>query len=148
MIRFEGIETFGLPPEPLFAKLTDAEYLVRSLPDAHVERANREEAVWKLRPKLAFLSGSLETTLSVTSRTPSTASTYAVIGKGVGASSTVAATLTFTATDTGTDVHWVGEITALTGLLKMVPKGLIQSAAERVIRDVWTAVRAAIEAAS
>jgi carbon monoxide dehydrogenase subunit G len=144
MIRFEGVERFDLPPEALFAKLTDAEFLVKSLPDTHIESASAEVAVWKLKPKLAFISGSLETTLSVTGRTPSSQATYTVVGKGVGASSTVAAVLDFTPEGSGTSVHWTGEITALTGLLKLVPKGLIQSAAEKVIADVWTAVRAAV----
>ena len=143
MIRFEGREEFRQTPEDLFAKLTDAAFLVKSLPDAEIESATADVAVWKLRPKLAFISGSLETTLSVTERTPVTTARYTVVGKGVGASSTVVAVLNFAPHDTGTVVTWTGEITALTGLLKLVPKGLIQSAAEKVIADVWAAVHQA-----
>ena len=40
----------------------------------------------------------------------------------------------------GTKVHWTGQITALTGLLKMVPKGLIQSTAAKIIEDIWAGV--------
>ena len=44
--------------------------------------------------------------------------------------------------DGGTLVHWTGALTEVTGLLKMVPKGLLQSTAEKVIGDVWEAVAA------
>ena len=61
---------------------------------------------------------------------------------------TVTTALTLVPTDAGTDVSWVADITALNGLLKMVPRGLIQSAAQKVIADVWQSVRAAVAATS
>ena len=144
MIRFEGVESFGVPLEELFTKLTDAGFLVKALPDSEILSAETDRAVWKLRPKLAFISGSLETTLTVAERTPATEAKYVVVGKGVGATSTVTATLNFTRTEGGSEVNWTGEITALTGLLKLVPQGLIKSAAEKVIADVWAAVHQAV----
>ena len=45
----------------------------------------------------------------------------------------------------GTAVHWTGDLTEVTGLLKMVPKGLLQGAAQKVIDDVWAAVAAKLE---
>jgi uncharacterized protein len=144
MIRFEGREAFSLPQVQLFEKLANAEFLVRSLPDSEILLATADVSVWKLRPKLGFLSGALETTLTVTGREPASRSTYSVVGKGVGASSTVTAVLCYEPSETGTVVAWTAEVTALTGLLKLVPKGLIQSAAEKVIADIWTAVKAAV----
>lgn len=144
MIKFEGAESFAVPPAELFAKLTDAGFLVRSLPDSEVLDAAPDRGVWKLRPKLAFLSGSIETTLTVAGRTPPTSANYVIFAKGVGATSTVTATLTFEPADAGTRVNWVAEITALTGLLKLVPKGLIQATAQKVIADVWAAVHKAV----
>ncbi len=146
MIQFQGSETFPVPVDALYAKLTDAGFLVNSMPDSDVVEATPDRGVWKLRPKLSFLSGSIETTLTVTERTPGQG-LYQIVGKGVGASSTVVATLKFEPADSGSFVNWTGEITALTGLLKLVPKGLIQATAQKVIADVWTAVHAAIKPA-
>ena len=39
-----------------------------------------------------------------------------------------------------TTVRWSGDLVAVTGLLKMVPKGLMEGAAKKVIDDVWAAV--------
>lgn len=144
MIHFEGVESFDQPPAELFAKLADAGFLVKSLPDSEVLEATPDRGVWKLRPKLSFISGTIETTLTVDSRTPPNTASYTIVGKAVGASSTVTATLNFQPSGPGTNVNWVADITALTGLLKLVPKGLIQSAAKKVIEDVWASVRCAL----
>ena len=60
---------------------------------------------------------------------------------GVGSGSTVEAVLTFEPNGAGTKVVWSGEIVTLTGLMKLAPKGLIKSTAEKVIADVWAAIR-------
>jgi carbon monoxide dehydrogenase subunit G len=148
MIHFEGTEEFPtLSPAELYPKLSDAGYLARCLPDAEVTAATPDEAVWKLKPKLAFTAGVIETTLAVAERTPSQAVAFGIIGKGVGATSTVVTALTFHPAETGgTIVNWAADITALTGLLKMVPRGLIQATAQKVIQDVWAAVRKKVEA--
>ena len=57
------------------------------------------------------------------------------------AKSAVDATLTFGPTDNGTSVKWSGNVTELGGLLKLVPQGLIQAAAQKVIADVWASIR-------
>ena len=50
--------------------------------------------------------------------------------------------MTFESTsDGGTRVLWSGDITSLSGLLKLAPKGLIQATAQKVIADVWLAIR-------
>ena len=61
----------------------------------------------------------------------------------MGASSTVETKLEFKEGDGGgTLVHWAGDLVAVTGLLKMVPKGLLEGTAKKVIEDVWAAVEA------
>jgi carbon monoxide dehydrogenase subunit G len=146
MIHFEGDEAFRLSPAVLFPLLADAGYLARCLPDAEVVEAAPDKAVWHLKPRLSFVAGTIETTLAVANRVPGEAVVYTVFGKGVGATSTVGTSLVLIpAADGGTQVHWTADIVALTGLLKMVPKGLVQGTAQSVIRDVWTSVRARIE---
>ena len=139
MIHLEGDKTFPLPIADVSAKLSDAGFLVNCLPDSKVTEATPDKAVWSLRPKLAFMTGSLDATMESTGRDAEKAS-FKIVTKAMGAGSTVEVKLTFAAADGGTAVHWTGDIVAVTGLLKMVPKGLLQGTAQTVIDDVWAAV--------
>lgn len=143
MIHFEGDRSFALPAEEVAAKLSDAAWLVGCLQDAKVTEATPDRAAWKLKPKLSFLAGSLDAAIDVTARDPGRMVAFRIFTKAIGASSTVAATLRFDpAAGAGTTVHWTGDLVEVTGLLKMVPKGLIQATAQTVIDDVWAAVSA------
>ena len=143
MIQFGGTETFPLPQAEVFAKLGDAGFLAGCLPDTEVVRATPDEAEWKSRPKLAFLSGVIDTTAKVTLRQGIEALKYSLTTKAVGSGSTVEAVLTFEpGDDGGTRVRWSSAITSFSGLLKLAPTGLIQATATKVIADVWVAVRA------
>ena len=146
MIHFEGDESFPLPPADVAAKLSDAAFLVGCLPDATVSEATADRAAWKIKPKLAFVSGTLDTVMTATARDPGTAVEFTVHTKAVGAGSTVVTRLAFAPSGGGTAVHWTGDLTEVTGLLKMVPKGLLQGTAEKVVADVWDAVRAKLTA--
>ena len=141
MISFAGTETFPLPLAEVLAKLGDAGFLAGCLPDTEVIRATPDEAEWKSRPKLSFLSGAIDTTARVTERT-ATALKYALTTKAVGSGSTVEAMMALEPAEGGTHVRWSATITGFSGLLKLAPKGLIQATATKVIADVWLAVRA------
>lgn len=142
MIQFAGTETFPLPQAEVFAKLGDAGFLAGCLPDTEVVRATPDEAEWKSRPKLAFLSGVIDTTAKVTLRQGIEALKYSLTTKAVGSGSTVEASLTLELVEGGTLVRWSATITSFSGLLKLAPTGLIQATATKVIADVWVAVRA------
>ncbi|HEY2783343.1 MAG TPA: SRPBCC domain-containing protein [Fimbriiglobus sp.] len=142
MFHFEGVESYPVSPPALYPKLCDAGFLARCLPDAEVVDATMDRAEWKMKPKLSFLTGSLDTTLAVTGRVPGESATFRIHGKTIGAASVTVATLVLRpAVGGGTALHWTADITDRTGLLKMVPAGLIQSAAQKVISDVWAALR-------
>ena len=127
MIHFEGDRSFKLPLAEVAAKLSDAGFLVHCLPDMEVTEATPDRARWKLRPKLSFLTGTLDAEIVAAAREPGQHVTFKVAAKTMGGSSTVVTTLAFQeAADGGTAVHWTGDLTEVTGLLKMVPKGLLQ----------------------
>lgn len=146
MIHFEGEQRFPLPVADVAAKLSDAGFLAQSLPDAQVSEATPDRAAWKLKPKLSFLSGSLDATLTAAARDPGRSVAYRVLARAIGASSTVETRLAFDEAEGGTVVRWSGDLVEVTGLLKMVPKGLLQATAGKVIDDVWAAVRARLAA--
>jgi uncharacterized protein len=142
MIHFEGDRSFSLPITEVALKLSDAGFLVNCLPDSQITEATPDKAVWKLRPKLSFLTGGLNAEMATTAREPGKSVAFKVFTKALGASSTVITNLTFLEAEGGTVVHWTGELTEVTGLLKAVPKGLLQGTAQKVIDDVWAAVTA------
>jgi uncharacterized protein len=146
MIHFEGDRRIPRPLPEVFAKLTDAAFLVGCLPDAKVSELTPDRAVWKLKPKLTFITGGLDAVMDVTQREPTRAAAFRIVKKAIGASSTVTAALQFESVDSGTAIHWTGDLVEVTGLLKMVPKGLLQGTAEKVIEDVWAAIEAKLAA--
>jgi carbon monoxide dehydrogenase subunit G len=147
MAQFEGDRDFRLGPDELFAKLTDARFLVRCIPDVDsVKSAEADHAELVLRPGLAFVRGTLEVMLRIVEAQPPTAARVLISSKGIGTSSEVEARLALAPHSDGTRVHWTAEILSLGGLLKMVPKGLIRGAAEKVLSDAWTSVEQQIAA--
>jgi len=142
MIHFEGDKSFPLPATEVAAKLSDVAFLVGCLPDAQILSVAHDRAAWKIKPTLGFLTGSLNVEMTKTGQEEGKSVAYQVIAKAIGASSTVAITLAFSEVEGHTAVHWTGDVTQVTGLLKMVPTGLLQGSAHKVIEDVWTAVGA------
>ena len=145
MIQFEGVETFTSAPAAVFARLSDAGFVANSLPDAKVITATPDRAEWRVKPKLPFLSGELETVATVTERADETGIKYRLDSKGIGSGTVVEAALVLVAEGSGTKVNWTGSITAMTGLMKLAPKGLVQGAAQKVLADCWAAVRAKLD---
>src|SRR5262249_6300614 len=132
---------FPLPPEALWAKLSDARFLVRCLPDsAPAGEGEAGRAVCKVRPGFAFVRGTLDVTVQVAEAKAPEAVRLQLHSKGVGSSSDVTVTLALAAHEGGTRVHWDAAIEKLGGLLKAVPAGLVQAAAQKVLADVLAGV--------
>ena len=141
MLHFNGYREFSLPPDQLWAKLTDARFLVSCIPDVEsVSEAEADHAALVLRPGLAFVRGSLETTLRIVPVAPPHSAKVLLYSKGIGTYSAVEAGLQLAPQGDGTRVHWTAEVKELGGLLKMVPQGLIRGAAEKVINDLWASI--------
>jgi carbon monoxide dehydrogenase subunit G len=136
-MHHEGDKDFQLPLDFVYAKLSDAAFLVHCLNDVEIVRAEPDVAEWKLRPALAFIAGTLDVSLTISERSPPNSMKATVFSKGIGATSTVETALSFTSADSGTKVHWTLDVTQLTGLLKLAPKSLMQGAAIKVVEDVW-----------
>jgi carbon monoxide dehydrogenase subunit G len=141
MVRFEGDKDFPQPPVELWAKLTDARFLVQCIPDVEsVTEQEADHAVLVLRPGFSFVRGTLDVTLRVVDAVSPASARYVVVSKGIGSSADVEATVALAPEGTGSRVHWTAEVKTLGGLLKMVPSGLIRGAAQKVVNDAWNAV--------
>lgn len=141
MLHFEGTELFPHGPATVFAYLADPARLARALPEHQITAESADAASWKVRPKFAFMAGTLDTTATVLARTPDVAVSYLIVSTGVGSSSTMETHLTLAAHPVGTQVRWTGDLVELGGLLRMVPRGMLQTAALKTIDDLWSAVR-------
>ena len=147
MVRFDGEKDFPQAPAELWAKLTDAHFLVQCIPDVEsVKELEANRAVMVLRPGFSFVRGTLDVTLHVVDAVSPTAARYVIANKGIGSSADVEATVALAPRDAGTRVHWTAEIKTLGGLLKMVPSGLVRGAAQKVVTDVWGAVETKLNA--
>ena len=140
-MQFEGDRDFSLPPGELWPKLSDARFLAGSVANAEaLVVPDADHAEWKVRPALAFVSGTLDTKLHIVERRPEEFIRLLLTSKGIGSAGTTEVRLQLNVQGSGTRVHWTGDIIELTGLLKAVPKGLISAAAQKVIEDIWRGV--------
>lgn len=143
MVQFEGEKQFALPPRDLWPKLSDLQFLVQCLPDvAEVRDVQDKTATLIVRPGLSFMRGELQLVMEKSEEKPPSSAKLALRTKGIGSNSEVVSSIHLLEQAGGTLVRWQAEITQLGGLLKMVPKGLIQGAAQQIINDVMNNVEA------
>src|SRR5262249_28671425 len=111
-MQFEGDKDFPQPPDDLFAKLTDARFLVQCVPGSEsIAKSEPDIGVCTLRPGVSYVRGNLEVTFQVTERVSAKSARWQVRSKGIGSQSVVEATLTFLPLEAGTRIHWAAEVT-------------------------------------
>jgi len=140
-MQFEGDQDFALPPDQVWPRLSDARFLVDSLKNVEeVLQREPDEAAWRVKPAASFIAGTMDTHLQIVERKPPEEMKVVLASKGIGSSSVTTVKLVLMPHESGSRIHWQAEITEMTGLLKMIPKGLIQGTARKVIEDVWAGV--------
>lgn len=139
MLQFEGQKDFPqTPPATAFEKLADAQFLVQCVPDVHeILKQEPKEATLTLRPGFAFIRGTIEVAIQVAETVAPASIKLDLHSKGVGTSSDIEVRLQLAPQEQGTRVTWTIDVKHLGGLLKMVPKGLIKGAAQKVVADAW-----------
>ncbi len=141
-MKFEGDMEFAQNIATLWPRLSDLNYLVYCIPDAKdFKDVTETSAACKVKPSFSFASATLNVNIERVQAEAEKLLQYKMGGKGVGISNEILSTLMFENTESGgTKVHWAAEITKLGGLLKAVPKGLIEGAAQNVIAQIWEGV--------
>lgn len=141
-MKFEGDQDFAQEPTVLWNRLRSAQFLVECIPDATVEgKPTREEAKCSVRPGFSFVRGSLDVVVKILEAVEPSLIRVGLVSKGIGSGSDVEATLNFTPHEKGSRVHWQADIKSMSGLMKMVPTGLIKGAAQKVIEDLLGRVK-------
>jgi len=145
-MNFSGTEHFDCTQADLWARLNDMAFISRVIPDVDkVEHLEPTGFSCKVRPKFAFLTGSLDLNFTIIESKPENRLVVRARGKGIGAAIVVDIEIHLLPTVSGTDLNWTGTIVSREGLLKPVGTGLIQGAAERVIQNLWHKFRAALQ---
>jgi carbon monoxide dehydrogenase subunit G len=143
MLHFEGSRAFSQPVAEVWSKLSDARFLVQCIPGVEaVTVAEPDQAACRLRPGFAFVRGTLDLTLRIVDVVAEKSARLELHSQGIGSTSDVEATLNLEPQGDGTQLQWTADIKQLGGLLKAVPSGLVQAAAQKVIGDAWAAVAA------
>ena len=144
-MQFSGTEEFALERDFVWGRLQDMEFIAQLIPgQTQVDSVQDTSFVCRVRPGFSFLAGSLTLTFDVIESTAPERTKVRVHGKGIGAAVIVEALIRLTPTDPGTTLEWSGELVERRGLLKPISTGLIQAAAEDVIRRFWTSFRSAL----
>jgi carbon monoxide dehydrogenase subunit G len=147
MLHFQGDKDVPAPPVEVTERLGDARFLTQCVPGLEsVRQAEQNCAVCRVRPGLSFVRGTLDITLSILAVVPGVCVRYRVHGKGIGSSNTVEGRIDVSPREGGSRIHWIADVTELGGLLRAVPQGLIQGAAQKVIDDIWANVAAQLTA--
>jgi carbon monoxide dehydrogenase subunit G len=147
MLQFEGTEDLPRSPSDVWPQLNDAGRLAEFIPDREsLKSAAADEAVCVVHPGFSFVRGTLEMTIRVLERKPESEARVNFHSKGVGATSDVEVSFRLEPLGEGTRVHWKAEVKQMTGLLRFAPQGLVRGAAQKVVRDIWTNVRAKLQA--
>lgn len=141
MIKLQGQREYAVSADILWGKLSDLQFLVDCVPDKHDPKlVSPTKAEMIIRPNIAFLKGELTLVMEKTAETPPTAATLTLSTKGIGSTSTVVAQFEVQPAPGGSQLIWSAEVTQLGGLLKAVPKGFIQGAAQKQINDLLTSL--------
>jgi carbon monoxide dehydrogenase subunit G len=141
-LELTGEESFAAPPDQLFGKLVDLEFLAGVLPD--VESCQMLDATTLscvVRPGFSFLRGKLTVTIAVVEQNPPTSARLDVVSKGIGTTSRVDAALQIEPAAAGSLLRWQMQVVERKGLVAAVSKSLIAGAAEEVVRKTMQRVR-------
>ncbi len=140
-MKFAGQETFSQPPSEIWEKVSDLQFMSRFIPDLdRLEEVDSDHLRCRVKPKFAFLTGSLQLQFTVLQRDQPNHLKISIVGKKIGAGLTLEVTLSLL-TDPQTCLNWEAEIQQRTGLLKPIGNSLIQGAAENIIVTLWTSFR-------
>jgi carbon monoxide dehydrogenase subunit G len=136
MIHLQGDKQLAASPAELWKQISNARSLAECVPGVEViNEATADQATCTIRPGFSFVRGTLNLSLQITQRTEATSVQVTLKSKGIGSSAKVEASISLTAHDFGTQLQWTAVINSLGGLLKAIPRGLIQASAQKVVED-------------
>jgi carbon monoxide dehydrogenase subunit G len=146
-LTFGGEETFSVPPERLFAALTDLDQLTKTIPDlVSSEKIDDQTLHCVVRPGFSFLRGTLRLAITIVDRDTPKSASMRIAADGIGAHITIESRLQVDPIEGGSRLTWTAAVVELKGLVATISRGLISAAAERTIKKAWARVHAELDA--
>lgn len=142
-LEFSGEELFAAPPEALFAAMTDVRLIAQCIPDltsSNVIDGQTLECV--VRPGFSFLRGTLKVRIRIEDLQPPNHATSRVESSGIGQSLKLVSRMAIAPAEGGSKLVWQAEVTERKGLVAAISPALIRGAADQVIRQSWSKIRA------
>ena len=148
MVELAGELAIARPVAHTLEILGDAGRLASVLPRIEqLHDVSPERAAWKAHPTTKLFTG----TIDVENERVECGGgrvVYRTVAKGIGGTVALLTRLEVEAADEGhTLVRWHTRIERVTGLLRMVPAGVLRAAGQAGIDDTWRDVQSGIESA-
>jgi carbon monoxide dehydrogenase subunit G len=147
-IELKGEEIFRAEQAEVFGIMSDVRVLARSIPNAENVQVEDEKTVTcVVRPGFSFVRGKLHTRIEIVERIPNDKIVQKMTASGIGLAIETETKLVLLPEAEGgaTRLIWRCNIVKRTGLISMVPAGVIQGAAEKTIADGWVELRKHVE---
>ena len=146
-LTFGGSVWFSVPPERLFAALTDLDELAATIPDlVSSQRIDDRTLHCVVRPGFSFLRGTLRLAISIVDLQSPQLARMSIAADGIGTHIAVESQLHIEAADAGSKLDWTASVVELKGLVATVSRPLISAAAERTLQNAWAKIHAKLDA--
>lgn len=148
MVELAGELAIARPMAHTLEILGDAGRLASVLPRIEqLHDASPERAAWKAHPTTKLFASTIDVENARVERGEGRV-VYRTVARAIGGTVTLLTRLEIEATDAGhTLVRWNTRVEHVTGLLRMVPAGVMRSAGQAGIDDTWRDVQSGIESA-
>jgi uncharacterized protein len=142
MVRFSGEERFPVPRSRLGEKFAHAAFLASCVRDAEPIAADSDTASWRAKSRFSFVTAKIESELTIVGRSVPDTVSFTLSNRMPGATLGVNGTLAFfDEPPDGARLEWSAEIVSRTGLLKIVPFGVLRTQIEAELTELWHGVR-------
>lgn len=142
-LEFSGEERFATSPDRLYSLLTDLDGFGASIPDlVSAKRIDERTLEATVRPGFSFLRGTMKLKIVLDELVPHESALMRIDSQGIGVVMKIESRLKLEPDGAETKLLWHAAVTEMKGLVATVSPGLVQAAAEQVLRDGWRQLHA------
>ncbi|MCL5672889.1 MAG: carbon monoxide dehydrogenase subunit G [Nitrososphaerota archaeon] len=146
-LHLDGSNVIRSPQSRVYALLTDADFIARTLPDAddvHVIDPQSLEAKIKLR--VAVVSSTMKVKMTISKTAPTSKATLVAEGTGSGSSMKITSVFELSG-DAPTDMRWSADA-EITGVMAGLGSSLLKGFATKKVAEIFEGITRAVESAS
>ena len=143
-LHFGGSSVINASRQTVFGRLTDPNFLARTIPDSEEVRVlDGSTLEGKVRVRLGVVSSSLKVRMTVEGKAPGERATLRVEGSGSGSSMKISSTFSLTG-DAPTTMEWRADA-EISGVMAGLGSTLLKSFAGKKVEEIFSGITKAIE---